>query len=76
VSNGRFGRPEAKRTRKNLSVKRGTKLRPGTRRAEKYQDGAKKSGGANTTPHAGPKRASKTAPTGTNGAQFEKRLHP
>jgi len=64
------------KTKGDHSMKRGTKPRPGTRRAEKYQDGAKKSGGANTTRHAGPKRTSKTEPTGTKGAQLEKRLHP
>jgi hypothetical protein len=55
-------------------MKGGTKPRPGTRRAEKYQDGPKKSGGANPTRHAGPKRASKIAPTGTKGAQHWKNV--
>jgi hypothetical protein len=57
-------------------MKGGTKPRPGTRPAEKFQDGAKKSGGANTTRHAGPKRASKTISIGTRGAQLEKRFRP
>ena len=57
-------------------MKGGSKPRPGTKSAEKFQDGAKKSGGVNTTRHAGPKRASKTPPTGTKGAQLEGRNHP
>jgi hypothetical protein len=39
-----------------------TKPAPGTRRAEKFKDGQKKSGGANAPRHAGPGRASKTRP--------------
>jgi len=42
-------------------MKGGTKPRRSTKSAE---NGAKKSGGVNTTHHAGPKRASKSAPTG------------
>ena len=38
----------------------GTKPAPGTRKAERFQDGVKKSGGIRTTKHAGPKRTSKT----------------
>ena len=80
----RVNRPSARLTPMGLSyiflpkeiiMKGGTKPLPGTRRAEKFKDGAKKSGGANTTRHAGPKSASKTAPTGTTGAQLERRLH-
>jgi glycine/D-amino acid oxidase-like deaminating enzyme/nitrite reductase/ring-hydroxylating ferredoxin subunit len=47
----------------------GTKPQHGTRRAEKYQDGAKKRGGVGATKRAGPGRASKTAPKRTKGAQ-------
>jgi hypothetical protein len=47
-----------------------TKPAPGTRKAEKFKDGQKKSGGARTPRHAGPGRASKTAP------KREKRAHP
>src|SRR5204863_8218131 len=38
----------------------GTKPAPRTRKAERFQDGAKKSGGIRTTKHAGPRRTSKT----------------
>ncbi len=41
-------------------MKGGTEPRPGTKRAKKFQDGAKKSGGVNTMRHAGPKRKSKS----------------
>jgi hypothetical protein len=54
----------------------GTKPAPHTAKAEKYQDGAKKSGGIRATKHAGPKRASKTPPQGTKGAQLQRRLQP
>jgi hypothetical protein len=55
----------------------GTKPKPGTRRAEKFQDGAKKGGGAaGTVKHAGPGRPSKTRPTGTKGRQLQKRAQP
>jgi len=57
-------------------MKGGTKPRRSTKSAEKFQDGAKKSAGVNTTHHAGPKRASKSAPTGTKGAQLQARNHP
>ena len=59
-----------------IIMKGGTKPRTYTKQAEKFQDGAKKSGGMKTTRHAGPKRASKTAPSGTKGLQLEKRSHP
>jgi hypothetical protein len=39
-----------------------TKPAPGTRKAEKFKDGQKKSGGAKALRHAGPGRASKTRP--------------
>jgi hypothetical protein len=39
----------------------GTKPGPGTRKAEGFKDGLKKSGGIGKQKHAGPKRASKTA---------------
>jgi hypothetical protein len=51
----------------------GTKPNPGTRRAEKFQDGAKKSGGIGAVKPAGPGRPSKTAPKGTKGAQLQRR---
>jgi hypothetical protein len=54
----------------------GTKPSPGTRRAEKFQDGAKKSGGVKTQRHAGPGRPSKTRPAGTKGRQLQQRSHP
>ena len=38
----------------------GTKPSAGARKAEKFKDGLKKSGGVNTQKHAGPGRASKT----------------
>ena len=57
-------------------MKGGTKPRPGTRRAEKFQDGARKAGGIKTARHAGPGRPSKTPPSGVKGAQLEKRSHP
>jgi hypothetical protein len=38
----------------------GTKPAPHTRKAERFQDGAKKSGGIRKTKHAGPKRTNKT----------------
>jgi len=57
-------------------VKGGSKPRPGTRRAEKFQDGAKKAGGIRTQRHAGPGRASKARPSGTKGAQLEHRNRP
>jgi glycine/D-amino acid oxidase-like deaminating enzyme/nitrite reductase/ring-hydroxylating ferredoxin subunit len=47
---------------KEARVAGGTKPQPGTRRAERYQDGARKRGGVGATKHAGPGRASKTAP--------------
>jgi hypothetical protein len=62
--------------RKEVAMKGGTKPQPGTRRAEKFQDGAKKSGGVNTQRHAGPTRTSKKRPSGTKGAQLERRLRP
>lgn len=54
----------------------GTKPRVGARKAEKFKDGLKKSGGVSTPRHAGPGRASKTRPTGTKGPQLQKRLQP
>jgi hypothetical protein len=50
----------------------GTKPTSGTRRAEKFQDGAKKSGGIGTTRHAGPCRANKPQPVGTKGSQLQR----
>jgi hypothetical protein len=54
----------------------GTKPLPGSKRAERFQDGEKKSGGLRTPRHAGPGRASKTRPTGTKGAQLQRRAQP
>jgi hypothetical protein len=54
----------------------GGKPRRGTRRPEKYQDGAKKSGGMGTTRHSGPGRASKPHPRGIKGAQLQRRAEP
>jgi hypothetical protein len=54
----------------------GTKPRPGTRRAEKFQDGAKKGGGIKTQVHAGPERASKPRPKGVKGSQLQRRAQP
>jgi hypothetical protein len=54
----------------------GTKPQRGTRRAEKFQDGAKKAGGIATPRHAGPGRASKPRPVGTKGSQLERRRRP
>jgi hypothetical protein len=54
----------------------GTKPAPHARKANKYKDGAKKSGGIGTTKHAGPKRASKPPPQGTKGSQLQRRLQP
>jgi hypothetical protein len=54
----------------------GTKSARGTRRAEKYQDGRKKSGGIAAARHAGPGRASKPRPRGTKGAQLQRRMQP
>jgi hypothetical protein len=51
----------------------GSNPRPGTRRAERYQDGAKKSGGLGASKHAGPGRASKTRPKGVKGRQLQRR---
>ena len=54
----------------------GTKPRVGTKRAEKFKDGLKKSGGIKTQRPAGPSRSSKTPPTGTKGSQLQKRTQP
>jgi hypothetical protein len=54
----------------------GTKPRVGTRKAERFKDGLKKSGGIKAQRHAGPGRASKTRPTGVKGAQLQKRVQP
>jgi hypothetical protein len=54
----------------------GTKPPPHTRKAAKFQDGAKKGGGIGTRKHAGPKRTSKAAPQGTKGSQLQRRLQP
>jgi hypothetical protein len=55
----------------------GTKPAPRTRKAEKFQDGAKKGGGVKTTQNMrGPKRSSKTPPRGTKGSQLQRRLQP
>jgi hypothetical protein len=54
----------------------GTKPRPGTRRSEKFQDGARKGGGVGATKRAGPGRASKPRPRGIKGAQLQRRAQP
>jgi hypothetical protein len=54
----------------------GTKPGPLTRKAAKFQDGAKKSGGLGATKHAGPTRASKPRPRGIKGSQLQRRLQP
>jgi hypothetical protein len=54
----------------------GTKPGPHTRKAAKFQDGAKKSGGIGTREHAGPQRASKPRPRGIKGSQLQRRLQP
>jgi Rieske Fe-S protein len=51
----------------------GTKPPPGTRRAEKHQDGAKIRGGAGAAKQAGPGRASKTAPQRSKGAHSRRK---
>ncbi len=53
-----------------------TKPRVGTKRAEQFKDGLKKSGGVRTQRHAGPGRTSKTRPTGVKGPQLQKRAQP
>jgi hypothetical protein len=54
----------------------GTKPAKGTRKAEKFKDGLKKSGGVKTPEHAGPGRASKTKASGVKGSQLQKRQQP
>ena len=58
------------------TMRGGTKPRVGIKRAEKFKDGLKKSGGINTQRHAGPGRSSKTPPSGTKGSQLQKRAQP
>jgi hypothetical protein len=53
----------------------GSKPLPRSKEKDTSQDGAHKSGGVNTTRHAGPGRASRTPPTG-KGAQLQKRQEP
>jgi hypothetical protein len=54
----------------------GTKPAPRTRKAAKFQDGAKKSGGIGAAKHSGPQRASKPGPRGMKGSQLQRRLQP
>ena len=54
----------------------GTKPTQGSKRVANAQDGKRKSGGINTPKHAGPGRKSKTPPTGTRGAQLQRRQQP
>jgi hypothetical protein len=54
----------------------GTKPLPGSKRPVVARDGASKGGGINTKKHAGPERPSKTRPTGTKGAQLQRRQQP
>jgi hypothetical protein len=58
------------------STRGGTKPGPGSRKAERFKDGLKKSGGIHAQRHAGPGRASKTRPSGVSGAQLQKRIAP
>jgi hypothetical protein len=62
--------------RKETSMAGGSKPAPRTRRAEKFQDGAKKGGGIGKKKHAGPGRGSKTIPKGTKGSQIQRRQQP
>jgi hypothetical protein len=48
----------------------------GTRKAEKFKDGLKKSGGVKSQRHAGPGRSSKTRSTGVKGGHLQKRAQP
>lgn len=57
-------------------MKWGTKPKPGSKKPDSAQDGARKGGGANTPKHAGPIRASKTPPSGTKGRQLQRRQQP
>lgn len=54
----------------------GSKPRVGTRKAEKFKDGLKKSGGVKSQRHAGPGRSSKTRSTGVKGGHLQKRAQP
>ena len=54
----------------------GSKPKRGSKRPATLQDGARKGGGVKTQRHAGPGRASKTPPSGTKGAQLQKRQQP
>ncbi len=54
----------------------GSKPKPGSKRPDRSQDGARTGGGINTQRHAGPGRASKPPPTGTKGAQLQRRGQP
>jgi hypothetical protein len=54
----------------------GTKPPRRTRRAERFKDGVRKSGGLGVSKHAGPTRASKPRPRGTSGAQLQRKAQP
>lgn len=57
-------------------MKGGTKPKPGSKRTDDAQDGARKGGGLETPRHAGPARPSKTRPSGTKGVQLLRRRQP
>jgi hypothetical protein len=55
------------------SVRGSSKPSRGSKRPDTSQDGAHKGGGINALRHGGPKRPSKTPPTGVKGSQLQKR---
>jgi hypothetical protein len=54
----------------------GTKPAPHTRKAERFKDGQKKSGGLGSERHAGPSRVSKPKPKIGTGAELQRRKQP
>jgi hypothetical protein len=52
-----------------------TKPKPGSKRKNAWQDGAKK-GGSKTERHVGPGHASKPVPQGTKGSTLRRRMQP
>jgi hypothetical protein len=61
---------------KEITMAGGSKPKPGSKRKSTFQDGTSSGGGVNTKAHAGPKRKSKTMPTGTRGRQTQRRTQP
>jgi hypothetical protein len=53
-----------------------SKPKPGSKKPDTSQDGARKGGGLKAQKHAGPGRTSKTRPSGVKGAQLQKRTQP